>query len=358
MADKFYIQACSTPGNFASGPGSVMTDASGAISVAIASGSGTAVFGTSPTMSGATFTGITSFPGTDVIDAAGFHGIGTATPLAALHLAPGKAIREYNAFTDASNGEWLEVIWATNVATIGTNQNGTGTARDLAFEAGGAEVARVTATKRLGINTTAPTSTFHAVCDATIGTYFYQDMFRDATANGGGFQFRRARGTITVPTTVVTGDTIFDQFAVAYDGAGYFNAALIRCAVEGTISTGITPGRMQFMTTNASGTITEYMRIGNAGLITFQGQTTAFPALKRNAAALEVRLGDDSDYAQANASVLRTAKAYTVATLPTGAAGMRAYVTDATATTFMSTVAGTGSNVVPVFHNGTNWVIA
>jgi len=49
---------------------------------------------------------------------------------------------------------------------------------------------------------------------------------------------------------------------------------------------------------------------------------------------------------------------YTVATLPTPSAGMRAYVTDASATTYMSTVAGGGANVVPVFYDGTNWKIA
>lgn len=53
---------------------------------------------------------------------------------------------------------------------------------------------------------------------------------------------------------------------------------------------------------------------------------------------------------------VRTA-GYTVAGLPTGTTGDRAYVTDANATTFASTVAGGGSNVVPVFFDGTNWII-
>jgi len=49
---------------------------------------------------------------------------------------------------------------------------------------------------------------------------------------------------------------------------------------------------------------------------------------------------------------------YTVATLPaTPAQGDVAMVTDATATTFHSIVAGTGSNIVPVFNDGTNWRI-
>lgn len=50
----------------------------------------------------------------------------------------------------------------------------------------------------------------------------------------------------------------------------------------------------------------------------------------------------------------------TVAQLPVCAAGTqgaRATVTDATATTFLSTVAGGGSSVVPVMCNATNWVI-
>lgn len=50
-----------------------------------------------------------------------------------------------------------------------------------------------------------------------------------------------------------------------------------------------------------------------------------------------------------------------VASLPAATAGLqgyRGYVTDASATTFYSTVAGGGANIVPVFCNGTSWVIA
>lgn len=50
----------------------------------------------------------------------------------------------------------------------------------------------------------------------------------------------------------------------------------------------------------------------------------------------------------------------TVAQLPaaaTAGAGARSFVTDATATNFLSTVAGGGVNGVPVVSNGTNWLI-
>lgn len=50
----------------------------------------------------------------------------------------------------------------------------------------------------------------------------------------------------------------------------------------------------------------------------------------------------------------------TVASLPaaaTAGAGARCFVTDANATTFLSTVAGGGANKVPVVSDGTNWLI-
>jgi hypothetical protein len=51
-----------------------------------------------------------------------------------------QALRVYNTFTDASNGEWGALDWQTtaNVLTIGTQKNGTGTARNLQLVVGGA----------------------------------------------------------------------------------------------------------------------------------------------------------------------------------------------------------------------------
>ena len=51
-----------------------------------------------------------------------------------------------------------------------------------------------------------------------------------------------------------------------------------------------------------------------------------------------------------------TLKGYTVATLPAGTVGMTAYVTDATAPTYLGTLTGGGAVVCPVFYNGSAWV--
>lgn len=49
-------------------------------------------------------------------------------------------------------------------------------------------------------------------------------------------------------------------------------------------------------------------------------------------------------------------KGYTVATLPAGTQGDKAFVTDALAPTYNAIVAGGGAVVCEVFYNGTNWI--
>lgn len=48
-----------------------------------------------------------------------------------------QAVRIYNTWTDASNGEWLELSWSSNIARIGPTKNGTGLSRNLYLTAPG-----------------------------------------------------------------------------------------------------------------------------------------------------------------------------------------------------------------------------
>ena len=52
-----------------------------------------------------------------------------------------------------------------------------------------------------------------------------------------------------------------------------------------------------------------------------------------------------------------TASGYTVAALPNGVVGQRAYVTDASSPVFGSAVTGGGAVVIPVFRNATAWIV-
>lgn len=95
----------------------------------------------------------------------------------------------------------------------------------------------------------------------------------------------------------------------------------------------------------------EFFSFAGNGLIV--GTFGAVPLVLGTNSAMAVKI--DSSQVTTIKKLLTTT--YTVAGLPTGAAGMRAFVTDANATTFASVVAGGGANGVPVYHDGTNWRI-
>ena len=64
--------------------------------------------------------------------------------------------------------------------------------------------------------------------------------------------------------------------------------------------------------------------------------------------------------AQQVASLYQQLAVFTVSTLPTATAGLRAYVTDSTLAAsgnFGASVTGGGTNKVPVWSNGSGWYI-
>ena len=72
-----------------------------------------------------------------------------------------------------------------------------------------------------------------------------------------------------------------------------------------------------------------------------------------------VSIGNTTDRGAGNLNVTGVVLTggYTVATLPAGVVGMKAYVTDALAPSFGVTVAGSGAVTIPVFYNGANWIV-
>jgi hypothetical protein len=95
--------------------------------------------------------------------------------------------------------------------------------------------------------------------------------------------------------------------------------------------------------------------------MTFPSNSDQRRALRR-AQATTHTISEITDFPVITTAATATlaASATTVALLPSAAtvgAGARNFVTDATATTFHSTVAGGGANKVPVVSDGTNWLI-
>ena len=75
--------------------------------------------------------------------------------------------------------------------------------------------------------------------------------------------------TIGSHTTVAAADNLGNLLFVGSDGTNFISSASVSGGAEGTISTGIVPGRLAFSTANPSGTLTERMRIdsnGNVGV--------------------------------------------------------------------------------------------
>jgi len=107
--------------------------------------------------------------------------------------------------------------------------------------------------------------------------------------------------------------------------------------------------------------------IGSEGYITFKtGVSFASGAIASGTERMRlfssggVSIGNTTDAGAGNLSVsgVVITNGYTVATLPSGVVGMRAYVTNALAPSYGVAVAGGGATTIPVFYNGTAWICA
>jgi hypothetical protein len=102
---------------------------------------------------------------------------------------------------------------------------------------------------------------------------------------------------------------------------------------------------------NAANTFTSFFTNSNTAARTYTFQDRDGTIADNTDLALKAPLA-----APVFTSTTNTA-GYTVAGLPTGVTGARAYVTDATAPTSLATVTGGGAVTVPVFYDGTNWIV-
>jgi hypothetical protein len=93
-----------------------------------------------------------------------------------------------------------------------------------------------------------------------------------STADARNFQFNRARGTAAIPTIVSSGDDIVDIAFAGHDGAAYQVRAAIAATVDGAVSAGVVPTKLDFLTgTSAAGVA---MSIGSNRQTTFNGAIT------------------------------------------------------------------------------------
>ena len=192
------------------------------------------------------------------------------------------------------------------------------------------------ASGNVGIGTSSPQAGYKQTIQYEFGGGIIACQALIAYGSSPTLNFRQIGGTIATPSASST--TIINLIGSSTsDGTTLFNTVAIQGGMEGTAVTGSHPTYIGFATTQ-SGTTSrlERMRIDSSGNV---GIGTASPSGKLDVAGTIKTLG------------------YTVATLPTGVVGARAYVTNALAPTFGATVVTGGAVTIPVFYNGTNWIV-
>lgn len=119
----------------------------------------------------------------------------------------------------------------------------------------------VTGAGRVGIGMTTPGVALQVQNTTQAAGYF------DTLSNNSAISLRRNNGTFASPTTVASGETIGTYDFLGHDGTSYRDVARVSGVVDAAVSTGVVPGRLIFSTTNASGTLTERMRIDSSGQV-------------------------------------------------------------------------------------------
>jgi hypothetical protein len=91
-------------------------------------------------------------------------------------------------------------------------------------------------------------------------------FYTSSGAAGGGFNSFKSRGTITSPTIVVNGDFLGTNTFGGYDGSNWNSLAAIAGLVDGTVSPGVIPTDIVFLTTTTNeGALTNRWRILSGG---------------------------------------------------------------------------------------------
>lgn len=149
----------------------------------------------------------------------------------------------------------------------------------VAISTGGTERVRVTSSGGVAINTTAGFTSFAVEPRIQVATNLGNSqaglgvaLFRANATVGASIDLVKSNSsTLATNTSVASGDVLGRVAFSGADGSGYVQAAEIRSAADGTVTTGDVPGRLNFWTKPAAGVIAERMRIDSNGLITGTG---------------------------------------------------------------------------------------
>lgn len=163
---------------------------------------------------------------------------------------PSGTARHSAAITFGKDGTWVNGANFPGNIGFWTRPNSTGDE---------VERVRIDSSGQVGIGTTAPATLLH-VDGGTITSQRY--------GNSGSLITRRAEGTASAPTQVISGSTTSIWVGRAYDGSAYRDVASILMLNEGGVSGTSAPGALSLCTTPTSSvTALERLRIHSSGEI-------------------------------------------------------------------------------------------
>jgi len=267
-------------------------------------GSGSAVFATSPTLVtpalGTPSSGVvTNLTGTASININGTVGATTAST---------------GAFTtlSASGVTTLQAGTVSLPALTTTGDTNTGiffpAADTIAFTEGGVESMRIDSSGNVGIGTTSSlgnASRLSVQVDGSFGSVAFSrntdNTFAVAT------DYYKSRGSASSPTAVQNGDDLYQLRSVPYQGSAYTYLNSMKIQIDGTYTSGQNPPtRILWSTNTANGSATERMRLdasGNLGLgVTPSAWSGNYKALQSgNGSAFVGFVGNNQTFVVSNA---------------------------------------------------------
>ena len=272
--------------------------------------------------------------------------------------ATAQAMEVFNTRIDASNWEKATIKWASNVLEFGTVASGTGVQRNIRIKAPNIEH-ELTSTCWLRYIYPGDERVF---CDLSRSL-----QYRVNGSNNSLVILGTGNGSSTLPVIA----TSWYGTSVGFSATGFhvcpsaftFGRTTFSAVETGTLNTNLSadPFTVTYGAPDAGATAAKIVG-HNVAILAGSGSSGASGAANGGSVNIDggrgYGTGTDGDIIiGATRGVLRL-PTKTVATLPAATtAGRRCFVSDATATTFCSVVAGGGSNFVPVFSDGTDWRI-
>jgi hypothetical protein len=124
----------------------------------------------------------------------------------------------------------------------------------IIFRSAGSETARIDSDGILRMNRNGSQDVFTAFQSA-----------HNSSSDSASFRFIRSRNNVLSPSSVAEGDSIIDILFTGRAGVFAVTSSLIKAVIDGPVSSGVAPGRIEFHTADLLGTVSSKMVLKNDG---------------------------------------------------------------------------------------------